>query len=210
MGFYMLVSEAITLLQNSELKQLNIKDDSAAILGYINFGILEIHKRFLLWEAEAVVTQATGVELYTMKEADTNVDIDLSDHEFLTIERVFDEDNKLYLLNNEKDADSLHTPRIDQLKVNTIVPNYEMSVRYRASPKFLTLVTDIIPLQSQFYEALFLYVAYKGHLSVKSGVKDENNTHYIRFEASCDRISMEGLHIQNDLTSTKFEQRGFV
>jgi len=206
----MIVSEAIDLLQKGELKQLNIKDDTAAIIGFINLGILELYKRFPLWEAEATITQATGVSTYTLEEADANVDIDLSDHSLIKIQKVYDEDDLPYVINNEKDEDSISTPKYNQIKVATIVPDYEMNVIYRASPIFLTTVRQTIPLPSQFYEALFLYVAFKGQLSVKSGIKEENNTHYIRFEASCDRIKMEGLGVENDMESSKFEQRGFV
>jgi len=206
----MLIREAIELLKNTELKQLGIKDDDISVLGYLNFGILEIYKRFPLWEPEAIITQATGVNLYSLTEADTNVSIDLSDHDLLVIDRVYDEDNKLYIINNEKDPDSLSTPQFHQLKVETIVPGYTMTVMYRAGPKFISDIDDIVPLPSQFLEALFLYVGYKGQSSVKAGVKDENNTHFIRFEASCARIKLEGLYPQKDLVSSKFADRGFV
>jgi len=200
----MIVSEAIALLKHNELKQLSVKDDNDAVLGFLNFGILEIHKRFALWEPEAIITQADGVSLYTLDGNDVNVSIDLSDHDLLMIQNVYDEDNIPYVINNEKDPDSISTPKFHQIKVETIVPDYVMSVIYRASPKFLTTIDDTIPLPSQFFEALFLYVGYKGQTSVKAGIKDENNTHYVRFEASCDRIDTKGLKPQKDLTSTKF------
>jgi len=208
----MLVSEAITQLKTSEVKQLGLKDSDADILGFINFGILELYKRFPLWEAEAVITQATDVVLYTLADGAANVVIDLSDHNLLTILKVWDEDDNFYIINNEKDPDSLKTPKYNQLKVAaaSVVDGYVMTVDYRAAPLFLTSVSDVIPLPVQFLEALFTYVGYKGQSSVKVGVKDENNAHYIRFEAACERIKTEGLFAGNDLESTKFEQSTYV
>lgn len=208
----MIASEAITLLQAAELKQLGVKTDAAAVLGFINFGILELHKRFLLWEAEAVVTQATDVTLYKLDGLDSNVAIDLSDHSLMMIEKIYDEDDLPYVINDEKDEDSLSTPKPHSIKVpvDSVVDGYEMTVTYRAAPKFLAADTEEIPLPVQFLDALFTYVAYKGHLSIKSGLKEENNTHYIRFEASCNLINSEGLFAQKDLQSNNLAVRGFV
>lgn len=206
----MIVSDAITLLKNSELKQFAVKDEPATVLGYINLGILEIHKRFVLWEGEAVITQVEGTSTYTLDGIDTNVSIDLSDNELVKIERVYDEDSLLYVLNNEKDPESLETPRFNSLKVVTVVPDYTMTVIYRATPKFHTADTEAIPLPPQFLEALFLYAAYKAQSSVKPGERDEASAYYKRFEASCARVAQEGLYIQQDLVSSKFINRGFV
>ena len=97
----MLVSEAITLLRSSELKQLGLKTQVSDILGYINFGILEIYKRFNLWEAEAVITQVDAVDTYKLDGIDANVTIDLSDHNLLMIDRIYDSEDLLYIINND-------------------------------------------------------------------------------------------------------------
>lgn len=218
----MQVSEATQILQNSALKQLAVKDDQVAVMGFINMAILEIYKRFPLWEADAVITQADGVSIYNLTEADPNVSIDLSDNQLMVIQSVYDEDGIPYVINNNKDPvkhiketsenprSILQTPKYNQIKVKNIVPGYQMDVVYRAAPLFLTEQEDEIPLPPQFNEALFLYVSYKAHLGVKAGIKDENNTHFIRFEASCNNVDTEGLFPQQGLESNKFEQRGFV
>lgn len=219
----MIVSDAIALLRNSELKQLSVKDSIADVLGFINLAILEIHKRFNLWEAEATITIVDGVLLYKLDGVDANVTIDLSDHELLRIESVWltateeYEDDKELILNNDKDDDSVFTPRFHQIKINTPVEDKTpyvvgdtMTATYRAAPLFLTNEKQEIPIPPQLLEALFNYVGFKGHGSIKSDIKGENNTHYIRFEAACERIKTEGLIAQGDLTSTKFENRGFV
>jgi len=208
----MLASAAITLLKSSELKQLAVKDDAAAVLGFLNLAVLELHKRFILIQEEAVVTQATGVTTYVLATGADNVVIDLSDHEILIIEKVYDEDDLPYIINGNKDEDFLKISPYNTIRVaaDAVEDGYVMNVEYRGTPIFMTADTDAVPLAPQFYDALFTYVAYKSHLGVKAGLKDENNTYYLRFEAACKRIIDEGLFPQDDLYSTKFESRGFA
>jgi hypothetical protein len=215
----MIISQAIDLLQNAELKQLKVGEDKIAVRGYINSAILEIYKRFNLWEAEAVITIAEGVDTYDLVQGASNVVIDLSISELLMVERIFnttDEDEHVLLTTNDHMAASdsetvVFLPRYNKVKFKTIPTALDtILVVYKAAPIFLTHEKADIPLPPQFNEALFHYVGYRAHGSVKGDVKSENNTHYIRFEASCDRIKKEGLFIQDDLISYKFQNRGFV
>lgn len=198
----MLVSEAITLMSAAAIKQLAVKDDNTALLGYINLGILELYKRFNLWKAEATITQADGTLLYTMADGDANVSIDLSDNVLIKILKMVDAD--------DKEITSFTKPKYNQIKFSEVTAGDELTVTYQAAPIFLTAVNQEIPIPSQFLDPLFLFVAYKAHISVKGGLKDENNTHYLRFDKSCELIDFEGLDIQDELTSTKFNDRGFV
>ena len=206
----MRADEAIELLQNSELKQVSVKDDTNAMLGFINLAILEIYKRFDLWNAEAVITQVDGTDTYTLVESDTNVTIDLSDNKFLHILSIKDANGDEYSVESKTDEFKITMPKYDQIKVHTVVPGSSMYIVYKAAPLFITADTEEIQLPYQFIEPMMLYAGYKGQASIKSGVKEENNTQYMRFEASCNRIELEGLFNQDDLQSTKFEQRGFV
>ena len=85
-----------------------------------------------------------------------------------------------------------------------------MTVTYRSAPKFLTHEKAVIPLPPQFLEALFDYVKYLGHSSIKNDTKSESNTHYRKFEQSCKNVSDYGLHVNDDLASNKFYDRGFL
>ena len=204
------VSTAIDLLSNAELKQLAIKDDKVAILGYINSGILEIYKRFNLWEDEAIINMVLGILIYDLDGVDVNVTIDLSDHEFLMIEEIYDQAGLLLTLNDQMDTFGASTPKYNRIELFKETAGETFSVIYRAAPLFLTHEKATIPLPPQFNEALFHYVGYRAHGAVKGDIKSENNTHYLRFEQSCTRIKKEGLFNQDDLVSYKFEDRGFV
>lgn len=206
------VSEAIEILKNSELKQLSMKDDKIAVLGYINLGILEIYKRFVMWQAEALITLATDVTTYKLDGTDVNVTMDLSDHELLVIDEAYDYDGEEMNINEEHDQLAIATPQYNVIEVPlvSVTPPATISIIYRASPKFLTHEKADIPLPPQFYEALFHYCGFRGHGSIKGNVKDQNNVHYMRFDAACERIKTEGLYTEDSLESTKFDDRGFV
>lgn len=217
----MIISEAFDLLVESELKQTSAKDDKAVVRGYINSGILEIYKRFNLWEEEAVVTIADGVSVYELDGIDANVVMDLSDHHYLMVEEVWlvtddiELENRKLALNEVRDVDGIYTPKYNRLTISThkdteLLAGRILNVIYRAAPLFLTNEKAVIPLPPQFQEALFNYVGYRAHSSIKGDEKSENNTHYKRFNASCKRVVFDGLYIQDDLTSEKFEIRGFV
>lgn len=208
------ISTAIDLLKESELKQLKVKDDKKAIIGFLNMGILEIHKRFVLWQAEALLTMVADTYEYTLDGTDPNVAMSLADHDFLQVDEVYDDDGESLSINDESDPMGVATPRWNVIEIPPIglTVNAELSLIYRASPKFLVHEKQEIPLPPQFFEALFHYVGYRGHGSVKSNERNDgaNNTHYKRFENSCARVKLEGLYTEDSLNSSKFEDRGFV
>ena len=215
----MLVSEAVTLLKNTELKQLSVANEPETVLGYINLAILEIYKRFSLWQDEATITIVDGTLLYTLDGNDSNVSIDLSDHNMLMTEKVllngteiYEKDTKLVINDYTNNDSSVFIPQYHQIKILTPVEDETpyivgdtLKVLYRAAPIFLVSETQAIPLASQFFEALFNYVGHKGHGSIKTSPDSDDNMYLKRFEVSIKRISMNGLVAQDDLTSEKFD-----
>ncbi len=201
----MIISDAITLLKNSELRQVSIQDETVAIIGFINLAVLEIHKRFNLWEDEAVINMAEDVLVYKLDGLDANVDIDLSDRELLMIEAVYNNDGTQASLNDELDAASVWTPKYHTVEIIESTPTEVMNVIYRASPAFSTADTDVIPIPPQFIESLMFYVGFKGHGSIKSEGPSTSYGYYKQFERSVAVIKEEGLFAQDDLVSHKFD-----
>jgi hypothetical protein len=206
----MLVSAAIELLKEAELKQLSVANNETAVLGYINMGVLEIHKRFNLWQEEAKITMLEGVFQYKLDGVDENVAIDLSDHDVLKIDEAYAPGGEELTLNDEQDPEGLTTPQPHVIETMFPLLDGDTSVIYRASPKFITDPSEELPLPPQFLEALFNYVGYRGHGSVKGDIKSENNTHYMRFENSIKILKDEGLVAADDMETYKFDKRGFV
>lgn len=203
-------SEAIELLSNSELKQLGLSEDKKAIMGYINMGLVELHKRFSLWEETAVVTMVAGVNKYFLDGSDPNVTLDNTDHEFVMINSVFDKNDKEIEIDLQKSDYKISFPRYNLIRIAVPVAGDTLKINYRASPKFITFEKQTIPLPPQYFEALFNYVGYRAHASVNGDIKGENNTHFIRFDQSCKRIIEQGLHNDDSMEVSKLEARGFL
>lgn len=204
------VSEAVEILSKSELKQLALNEDKDAIMGYINMGIVELHKRFDLWEETAVVNMVSGVKKYVIDGSDANVLLENTDHEFVMINSIFDKEDEKIEINLQKSDYVIKVPRYNVIKIGKPVDGDTLEINYKASPKFLTHEKQTIPLPPQYFEALFHYVGYRAHASVNGDIKAENNTHYMRFEQSCKRIAIQGLQNDDSMQVFKLESRGFV
>jgi len=207
----MLVSELITKLNYSELKQLNIGSDDTACISMINDGILEIYKRFNLWQAEATITIAADKYIYALDGVDADVSIDLSDKVLLHIEEIYNADGDSLGLNDENDTDGLTpaTPYFNQVEFIEITAGDVYSVIYRAAPIPLTLTTDVVPIPPPMQEALMSYIGFRAHTGQDGHEALENNTHWKRFKASCDRVDFLGLIAQDSMVSHKFDNNIF-
>jgi hypothetical protein len=55
------------------------------------------------------------------------------------------------------------------------------------------------------------YASYKAHSSISGDIKDENNTYYLRYEASCKQLVTSGMWGSNEIEyNSKLEDNGFV
>ena len=209
----MTVQNVIDLAKNAELKQLAVKDDINAVLGFINMGVLELYKRFPLEEAEAIITLRDGKTSYRLDGTDTDVSIDTS-KEILLIIGAYTTSADGYVeemtLNDEDDIMGINTPSYNVVEIPAVAEGVIVSVIYRVAPAFLTSVNDIVPLPPQLLEALLNYIGYRGHGSVNGELKTENQSHYMRFDNSCKRVILDGLIPTDDLVAKKIYDRGFV
>jgi len=207
----MLVSNVISLAKSSELRQLAVKDDDEAIIGFINLGMLELYKRFPLRTEEAIITLRNGKSAYKLDGTDDAVSMYTdSVTNLLVITNCFDEQGDPVTINDENDPLGIMTPTYNMIQVPSINDGEILTVHYQAAPDFYTSVTDNLDLPPQLLEALLHYIGYRGHSSISADVKAQNNTHYIRFDQSCNRVLEKGLILPDDMESYNFEQRGFV
>lgn len=205
----MLTSEVIALAKASELKQLAVGKDETAIISFINLGMLQLYKRFSLKEEEAIVTLRNGKTKYILDGTDVDVDMQ-SDNDFLIVTECYDMEGETVTVNDESDILGVMTPSYNVLEVPNIIDGERLSLIYRVAPKFVVLPTEKLQLPMQLLEALLNYIGYKGHATITPDVKTENNSHYMRFEKSCQDVEDQGLILVDDLLSYKFESRGFV
>jgi len=212
----MTAQDVINLAKGAELKQLAVKNDEVTVLGYLNLGLLELYKRFPLEEAEAIITLRDGKTTYKLDGVDADVSMDAG-KELLVISGAYTtiKDGNIVkvvpmTINDEDDATGIDTPSFNTVEVPAVATGALISIIYRVVPKFLTALTEVVPMPPQLLEALLNYIGYRGHGSINGELKTENQSHYVRFENSCKRVILDGLLTTDDLISKKFYKRGFV
>lgn len=207
----MLVSQVISLAASSELRQLPMKDDAEAVIGFINLGMLELYKRFPLKTEEAIITLVDGKSEYKLDGTDANVSMPVGAiTNMLVVSDCFDENGNNVSINNENDKLGIMTPMYNLVEVYGLTDHELLSVLYQVAPDFVTSVDDTLALPPQLLEALLHYIGYRGHSTITVDIKEQNNTHYMRFDQSCNRVTEKGLVVPDDMESNYFEQRGFV
>ena len=94
----MTIQEVIYDVAQGELKQLAVKDDTTAVISYINLGLIELYKRFTLKTEEIVIPLFSDTTIYTMPD------------DYQSILEALDENGDWYSINDEDDALSILTP----------------------------------------------------------------------------------------------------
>ena len=66
-----------------------------------------------------------------------------------------------------------------------------------------------LPVPLQLTEALLHYIGYRAHGAMNGSIEAETNTHYQRFEASCQRAIAQGMYTSDSLEMHR-DMKGFV
>lgn len=204
----MLASDAITKLRQTELKQLSATSIvDATIVEYLNEAILELHKRFNIWQDSCILTHEDGVQTYTLDGIDTNTDIDLSDKILILITEAWDYDGEELSLNDEDDPYGAVTPQYNVVEFppDGVVADQDFSIVFRAAPTDMTAVGDPIVLPPTLFEAMYFYVGFRAHVSQKGTKDTENDTHFKRFLQACSRVEAQGLIVAESTVPHKFD-----
>lgn len=203
------VQEVITLAQNGELKQLAIKDDIEAVVGFINLGLLELYKRFPIETKEFLITLIDGVEEYQLPDDFMWI---VTAYGEVTIDSYTSSVNTLPV-NSPDDPLSINTISWNKVQIPSAVGGEVVSIIYTASPQKASslALNDPLPIPDQMTEALLNYIGYRGHGSVDGKINTESNTHYQRFELSVNRIQKDGMFtFDSSDMATRIQDKGFV
>jgi len=207
----MIIQDVIEYARAGELSQLAIKEDTeenvADILTYINLGLIELYKRFKLRYEEAIITMSIDKTIYTLDGTDSNVEIS---SDVSKIVEVYDENGVSLPINSENDPLSVNTPSWNTIQVPYPSHGDKLSVVFIAPPVKVISEDDVLAIPDTLLEALLHYIGYRAHGSVDGAINAENNTHYMRFEASCTRAIKDGLVTSDDLTGMSVEEKGFM
>tara|TARA_R110000823_G_scaffold19192_1_gene59326 strand:+ start:59 stop:712 length:654 start_codon:yes stop_codon:yes gene_type:complete len=217
----MYVSDYLSHITKGEVKQLYLSDIGTGapnlvqqanintLITYINEANLELHKHFGLIQKELVLTNVTNNSLH-------NVPVDF----LYAVSATFSDGTEI-AINNER------TNFIDKVDYNVSLlfpapfkilvkgtdnlQRDDISLVYVSIPTIAVLTTDFLDLPQVYNEALYNYVAYKAHASVKGDMKAENNTYYLRYNESVKNIRLLGMKNSDNLDSNvKLTDRGFV
>ena len=205
----MTAQEVIDLAKNGELKQLAIKNDVNAVIGFINLGLIELYKRFPIETKEYIIEIIDGVKEYSLPSdfmwiMDAYGEVPVAAN-LTTVNRL--------PINDEEDPLTVNTVGWNKLQIPTATSGQYVSIIYVVSPVKITELTlnDPLPIPEQFIEALLNYIGYRGHGSIDGKIDTESNTHYQRFEMSVARIVKEGMFTEEGMSMVnRIADKGFV
>ena len=208
----MTIQDIINMAKYGELKQLPVANDDIAVISFINLGLIELYKRFILKTEEIIIT--LGVP--TVPEDDYQM---ISDTIYelpansMYIVDAYEEDGVPIPINEEKNLLTINTVAWNRIQVPTPTFDANISIIYVASPILFTKnnLEEQLPIPAQLFEALLHYIGYRAHGSFNGLINAENNTHYQRFERSCNKAKEEGLITADGLsTINRLNDKGFA
>lgn len=234
----MTARDIITLAQTGELLQLSptIKDNDNTVVAFMNLGLIEIYKRFVLRSDEALLTLKDGKTVYKVDGTDTDIYttpegtdincVEMGAGKYMHLVAAYgpgpdaedyDLDTISLPINVEDDPYSVNTVSYNEIQVSVITEGSQISIVYTALPDRVDTTVvgweDLeVPVPDQFTETLLHYIGYRGHGSMDGSIEAENNTHYMRFEASCNKLRELGVGITPDdfNMDSRVSDRGFV
>lgn len=213
----MTVGEVIEMAKFGELRNLVVgPDEDRAIVSYLNLGLIELYKRFPLSVKEYLLELSADQEIYQLP-SDCMWVITAYGEVPADMRSVYT--NELEI-NNEDNPLSINTVGWNQIQVPIAVDSAYVSLIYAAGPDSSQKITydelgnykqsDIsVPLQ--LIEPLLHYVGYRAHGAMDGNVQADNNTHYVRFDASCKKIKAEGMITHDNLNMDyRITDRGYI
>lgn len=186
--------------------------NQAKFLDYINLANLALHKRFHLLRKSFDMDMPSDGECYTLP-PDFLVPI----HAYYAsdFDKVRIKDDDTNVIDDVDTAVSILLPGafsaiikgVDQEDpVRTLI-----ILKYAAAPTKATLVLTDLKVSEVYTEAMLNYASYRAHSTISGDIKDENNTYYLRYEASCKQLVNSGMWGNNEVTiNTKLDDNGFV
>ncbi len=214
----MTVQEIIDMAKFGELRNLQLGTfENEAIVSYLNLGMIELYKRFPLSVKESLIELATvtGNE-YTLPSdcmwiISAYGEVPTNSTTTLTVE---------LSINNEDDPLSINTIGWNKIQIPLNITGQFVSLIYAAglsaTDKILYDVDGFylaqeIAIPLQLVEPLLHYVGYRAHGAMDGNIQSESNTHYMRFDASCKRVQVDGMLTNDNVNMTfRVSERGYV
>ena len=214
----MTIQHVIDLAKNGPLKNVAVKNDSEAIIGYINLGLIELYKRFAISTNEVIITIGSNGD-FTNPYTIINDTIYQMPDDFMYLVAAYGEiadksmDKATILpINEEENPLSVNSISWNQVQIPVATAGARISIIYGSAPTYFygNDLAESLPLPVQLMEALLEYLGYQGHASVNVS-ENENNVYYQRFEMSCLKVKELGIFTTDDMSmDLRWTSRGFV
>lgn len=208
----MIVEDIFTYVKYGDLANIGLTDRLKStdpnvkataeeqLISYINLGLIELYKRFLISvEAEVIKTHPL-VKVYTLRNNKIARILDVYDSEGKSLKfphvvnvescDIRELGNRVYMLTNPKDEEIVFTyqglhPTIKNKNNNLDIPEVAL-------------------------EALLNYIGNKAYATI-GGSKQQDQLMYLnKYEESCKVLEQEGYFKGNDLLSKNVIEKGFV
>ena len=221
----MKVSEVIATARSCELSNLSTSSfTDSRIIQFINLGIIELSKRFVISTKAEQIKTSVYTSMYTLRSPDVIGILDIYDKtgRALVSQVLSDDENYDYKLINN--TTFLYKHKIDYKaaeKVNPITgietlqytqePDNELMVIYSAVADLVLNTTDDLTIPLVFMDPLVAYIGYKASHSITQAQSGggENVASLTKFEASC-RLLENSVYVgQTNLMSKSIQSKGF-
>ena len=221
----MKVSDVIATARSCELSNLSTSSfTDSRIIHYINLGIIELSKRFIISTKAEKIKTSVYTSMYTLRSSDVIGILDIYDNTrgALVPQLLSDDENYDYKLINN--TTFLYKHKIDykvteevnpitgiEILQHTKEPDNELMVVYSAIADLAVNPTDEISLPLVFLDTLVAYIGYKANPNFiqtpNGGV--ENLASLDKFEASC-RLLENSVYVgQNKLMGKSIQSKRF-
>lgn len=205
----MIVQDIINAARYSELGNTAIKDNTDAILTFMNLGLLELHKRFPLRVEQTVLTLSNTTTTFNLpstfmyplaaygEDKDGNIDME-----------------HVLPINDESNPESIFFSTFKQVQVPDTLDGSSAVIVFAAKPDRYT-ADDLnieLDLPETLIEPLLHYIGYKAQLGIRGDSQAENNAHWVRFDRSCKQAQDLGVAYPMDSwkMATRIYNRGFA
>jgi len=209
-----------------ELEQLSSKSKTdRVIVAYINLALIALHNRFVLDSDEAIITLRDGKSVYNLDGTDADVSLPANDPTGEAIQSIiygYEENGTPIAINDSADPYAIQVINYNTIQVPIAGEHSFVSVIYSKSATtipdlgydidgmFTTVPNYDIEIPKALIEPLLHYIGYRAHGSRNGDIKAENNTHLMRFKASCDEIERLGVVTSTDNGYNSVQSKGYA
>lgn len=205
-------------------------DDYPMVASQINMGAIELYKRFALKrdyvqidlfdEITDYIIHSDYAQSNTASTAPQKWIHDVAEKPYtdnlLHIERVANELDEEFYLNDEHQPRSLYTPAYNIVRHSWPLSTNQIFVHYRAKPDEIDiydfdLENDWVAVPYTLLEALLIYVGGRVYLNLNPDSQMTAAQLFLpKFEASCRKVKELGLVVDNIPTNEKLDEAGWV